>query len=191
MKLPQKQLAIGQMFLGDVFYAYVWLRIQSLGPSLSLTLTCPGCQQKIENFIADLDSIEVQTCDSLVDACWDYHLINPMTIRGSEVTDLVMGPARWNALEMLKGGGLGVAKPAMIQASIHAIGTKEDGKQSVITEAELDDMTKRDIEALTTQIDKHSIGPNMAVEGNCGHCSRPFRLPIDWGYDGFFGDSTQ
>jgi len=191
MKLQQKQLAVGQMFIGDVFYAYVHLRLQTLGPELLLNLTCPGCQNKIENFAADLNTVEVQTCEKLADACWEYHLHSPITIRGKEVTDLVMGPARWNALEMLKGGGIGTAKPAMIQASVHALGTIEDSHQAVITEAELDEMSKRDIEALTKLIDKHSIGPNMAVEGKCGKCGRPFRLPIDWGYDGFFGDSTQ
>lgn len=191
MKLEQKQLAIGQMFLGDVFYAYVYLRLQSLGPDLILNLNCPTCQNKIENFAADLNSIEVKTCENLAAACWEHELINPISIRGNEVTHLVFGPPRWNALEMLKGQGMGVAKPAMIHASIHGVGQLETAQQMVITEAELDEMSKRDIERVTKLIDEHHIGPSMAVEGKCGKCRRDFRLPIDWGYDGFFGDSTQ
>ena len=191
LKMEQKRLAIGQMFVGDVFYAYVWLRIQALGAELVLNLTCPQCNKKIENFVADLDSVEVEVADTLDDACWDYELKNPLTIRGETVSHLVLGPARWNAIELVKGGGRGVAKPLIIKAAIQSLGTKEDNKRIALTETELDELTKRDIEAMVSQIDNRSIGPSMAIEGTCKACARDFRLPIDWGYDSFFGDSSQ
>ena len=191
MKPEQKRLAIGQMFTPDVFYAYVYLRTQALGPELALNVTCPRCAQKVPKFVADLSSVEVTTADTLGEACWEYHLLNPITVRGKKVGTFVLGPTRWNALEMMKGAGIGMAKPAMIKASIHAVGSKEDGEQVVLTETDLDELTKRDIEAMTSQIDNHSLGPNMAVEGKCPSCSFDFKLPIDWGYDSFFGDSSQ
>lgn len=186
-----KQLAIGQMFTPDVFYSYIWLRIQAMGPELVLSLKCPKCPHKIDNYVANLASVEVNVVEKLADACWEYKLQHPVNVRSAEVTHFVLGPTRWNALEMMKGSGVGAAKPAMIKASIHAIGTLEANKEMVLTEGDLDELTKRDIEAMTRLIDKHSIGPNMSIEGKCPACSHEFRMAIDWGYDSFFGDSSQ
>lgn len=192
VKFEQKRVWVGQLTMGDVFYAYVWLRIQTLGADLGLNVRCPGCSRSIENFTADLNSVEVTTAENMDQACWEYHLHVPFQARGKLVKTLVIGPPRWNALEMLQGpGGYGTAKPAVIRASIMGLGTKEEADPLVITDSELDDMSKRDIEALVKQINDKTVGPNMAVEGQCPHCKVDFRQPIDWGYDNFFGDSSQ
>lgn len=191
LKPEQKQLAIGQMFVGDVFYAYVWLRVQSLGPHLILNLSCPRCNHKIDGFAANLETVEVETAETLADAQWEYDLKNPIAIRSERVAKFLLGPPRWNAMEMVRGGGLGVAKPAMLKASIHGIGGKDDHKPAMLTDTDLDELSKRDIEAMINQINRFNVGPNMSVEGDCPQCKYNFRMAIDWGYDSFFGDSSR
>lgn len=190
MKFEQKRLLVGQLCMGDVFYMYIWLRIQALGPELGLNFKCPGCSKKIDNFDADLNSVEITTADNMAEASWEHHLYNPFQVRGKMVETLVIGPPRWNSLEMMPGNGFGVAKPSVIRASVMGFGTKEEAENVVITDSELDEMSKRDIETLIHEINSKAIGPNMAVEGNCPHCDFAFKMPIDWGYDNFFAVSS-
>lgn len=197
MKSAEKMVMISQMFIGDVYYLYTWLRISSLGGKLNMNITCPNCSNRFK-FIADLETIEVNTCDSLDDACWDYKLKKPFQIRNKDVNELRMGPPRWSTLENMEGIGAlntGEAKANLILGSI--VGIKNwktpTGEMTpvVLTMAELDEMCKEDIEALTGEMDEHSIGPDMSVEGNCPKCRSNYVDQIDWSYDNFFGASSR
>lgn len=194
IKLPERRVIVSQMFMGDVFFAYIWLRIQALGPELKVDLTCPNCSSKFP-FSADLETIEVTSAETLSDALWEYKLHHPFSLRSRQIERLQLGPARWNGLEMMSNSGslnTGAAKAGIIRASVHGIPDK-DGKftSTALGEYELDEMSKRDIEEISNQIDKHAIGANMAIEGKCTKCRYSFKMPIDWGYDGFFAVSGQ
>lgn len=189
-KLAERQVHIGQLYMPDVFYAYVWLRIQALGPLLAMKYACPHCRTK-GTVNADLNTTMVKTVDNLADAQWTYELTTPLKIRGKELTKLKMGPPRWNALEMADtnmGMNTAAAKLLVIVGSIHA--ADELGGAVFIAADELDEMTKRDIEALASLIDANSVGPKMVLEHACTKCKAPMRLPIDWSYDSFFGISS-
>lgn len=197
MKFEERRVILGQMCMGDVFYAYVWLRVQTMGHQLEMNVTCTSCAAKYP-FTADLRTVEVETAEDVADAQWEYELKTPITIRSKKCTRLILGPNRWNDMEQMKGGGgldTGAAKAAIIKGSIAALPDHVDaqGKPQAIAlaESELDEMMKRDIEALTTQIDKRGIGPEMVVESKCKKCKRENRQPIEWGYDSFFGDSSR
>lgn len=196
MKPEERRAVISQMYMGDVFYAYVWLRMKTLGNELHLNLSCPNCRNKFP-FVADLNTIEVDVCDGLDDSLWVYDLKEPFDIRGKQVTSLLLGPARWTSLENMRGvGGMntGAAKAGVILGSIHGIANWKDDKgkpqKVALAESELDEMVKVDIESITNRIDEHAIGPNMSVEGVCTRCRYNYKLAIDWGYDNFFGDSS-
>lgn len=191
LKKAEKNVHISQMFVGDVFYIYVWLRKNSIGSELQLSVKCPNCSNKFK-VDANLDTVEVDVCDKLEDACWNYKLEEPFEIRGRLVTELLMGPPRWLSLENLKGIGTntGAAKAGLILGSISGIADwlGEDGKpkQVALTVNELDEMGKKDIEKITNLMDKNAIGPNMSVEGDCPRCRSDYKMPIDWSYDNFF-----
>jgi hypothetical protein len=191
MKPEERRVVIGQMFMCDVFYAYVYLRIQAMGKGLPLKLTCPRCQTKY-SMEADLNTTEVKFTDTLENARWQYKLIDPFQVRSKDASELVMGPPRWNVLEMLKVKAntlnTSLAKVSAIMGSIHSIvGIGE----LAMTENELDEMSKRDIEAITSQINDFSLGPDMVVESEpCPSCNHVFKVPIEWGYDSFFANST-
>lgn len=197
MKRAEKQVHISQMFVGDVFYVYTWLRRKSVGSKLSLNIKCPNCSNKFQ-LDANMDTLDVNICDTLDDACWDYKLQEPFEIRGRLVTELIMGPPRWTALDSLKGIGslnTGGAKAGLILGSINAIKDWKDESgnpmQVALTINELDEMGKVDIETLTSQMDKNAIGPNMSVEGVCNRCRSDYHMVIDWSYDNFFDISGQ
>lgn len=198
MKFAERRVVIGQMYMGDVFYAYIWLRVQTMGNELKLKLTCPQCELKFD-YTADLESVEVITADDLDALKWDYKLKHPFKLRGKDVANLTLGPARWNGMEMMSQGttgrNMGEAKAGIIQGSICAIPDWLDDQKKpqsiMLGPDELDEMSKFDLERLTTLIDDNALGPNMAVEDKCTKCGRNFMLPIDWSYDSFFGDSSR
>lgn len=180
--------SISQMWFGDVLYAWLYLRRQMLGPTVDLSLTCPRCMASAP-LRADLDTLEVRIVDKLEDAYWEYELRDPFMIRGKKAERLKLGPARWHVVEQAAIGGsldVGNTKAALITSSIqHVIGMED----IALTEAELDEMAKIDVETITALIDDQNIGPIMAVESDCLKCKNPFRVSLDWGYDSFFGVS--
>jgi hypothetical protein len=185
MNLVEKKLIISQMYLADVFYAYVLLRIKSIGNKMSIVFQ-PQWSNKQLTIESDLNTVEVKKPNSYKDACWTYVLKNPIEIRGKIVTEFNLAPQKWNSLEQYEELGnqsdQSSAKIMLILASV--IGCKEIDNDLVLIEKELDEMSKLDIETLSYFIDENSLGPKMVVEGK--HKGRSFRAPIDWGYDNFF-----
>lgn len=187
----ERKILLSQMDTGDIFYAYIWLRVQALGPELDVNIKCPNCGKEIA-FTADLNTTEIRCADTLEDTHWEYNLLEPFEIRNKPAKTLLMQSAPWNTLEsMSPQGGLntGAAKAAMIRASIRGI--KDIEGASIISPTELEEMAKRDIEHLTSMMNKKYLGPRMIVKDQCPKCKDKFEAPMDWGYDGFFGVSSQ
>jgi len=195
MKREEKQLHISQMWMPDVFQAYLLLRISAMGNKLALNLTCPYNKKHEFPYDANLLSTDVRTCDTLEDALWDYDLIDPFEIRGKTLKGFRFGPARWTTLESMSDVGsmnTGAAKAGIILGSIHGL-IYDTGEVEALPLAmhEIDDMCKPDIEGITASLDDHAIGPEMAVDAVCPTCNKSFKVPIDWSYDGFFGNSSR
>lgn len=190
MKPIERRVIISQMWMGDVFYAYMWLRIQALGNILPVTLVCRTCNHEFP-FDANLETTEVRIAESMEAVNWEYKLYTPITIRGEKVKAFKMGPARWGAMETLGDAAMdtGKAKGAIIAGSI--CGIVGDDTPMVVTESELEELVKLDIETLTKKLDDSAIGPNMSIECSCKRCRRTLIQAISWGYDNFFGISSR
>lgn len=192
MKYEERLVVISQMFMADVFYAYIWLRTQTLGNEMALKIACPACKKK-SDLTADLGTVEVKAVEKHADAEWDYTLSTPFTIRGIELKSLRLGPARWNAVESIPSNvplNSGRAKAEVIRCSIVGY---NDVRPVVLGDNELDELGKRDIETLAKRIDEHAVGPMMVLEEACPNpkCGEPMRFPLDWNYDSFFGSSSR
>lgn len=188
-----KQIIIGQMHMGDVMYMYVCLRVQALGPSVKMDLTCPRCNKEFK-FDADLNSLEVRTAKTLEDVKWSYTLLDPFPLRGKEAVQFNMAPVRWAAMEasmlkMLETGDVnhGLAKLDVIRSSIRSV---EGHGQMMLTDHELDELSKLDIETVVDLVDDREVGPDMSLEEKCPRCKRGFRTSLDWGYESFFTTSS-
>lgn len=186
MKPEMKRVFISQCYMPDIFYAYLWLRRESLGSGFGFEIRCGNCGNRFP-FTADLDSMEVRAIEEIKQAVWTYKLKAPITIRGKLIESFVLGPTKWNTLERMGSEILGVdtgaAKSGMIHGSIISLG--ELG-EIPITENELDDLVKWDIEAISQEIDDKAVGPVMEVAGNCPRCNREFKSSIEWATDSFF-----
>lgn len=190
MKQVEKTAAMSDLPLGNVLYAYVWLRYHVLGHVFNPKLICPACRKDFL-FPCDLRTVEIRTAEKLEDAEWIYQLRDPFEIRGKEINSLVIAPVKWKTMEAHKSGNstnTGEMKAIFIKGSIKCVNGL-DGE--LLTDAELEEMSKFDLEALTDLVDKYAVGPDMAIDASCGNCGHAFRTALDWGYDNFFGISSQ
>lgn len=180
--------SISQMWYGDVLYAWIWLRRSCLGAEVDMDLTCPRCRSSV-SIQGDLDTLEIHVAESIEDTFWEYELASPFQVRGHNIEKLVIGPYKWSIVERAANTGeldTGDFKSAMIWASIRQVVGLDD---IALTETEIEDMDKVDVEALVAEIDKHNIGPDMSVVVDCGKCKNEFRSSLNWSYDSFFGVS--
>lgn len=189
--LAEKNIIIGQMLSGDVFYAYMWLRKEAMGSDLKLKIKCANCGDEFELY-ADLDTIETNCVKDLSDLQFEYELRNPIEIRSKSVKKFLLGPMIWSTYEMMNRVSLkniGMAKEGIILGSIK----KCDGLDGdiVLLESEIDELSKYDVENIIQLISDYSIGPDMSIEGVCEKCGSEFTHGIDWSYDNFFGISSR
>jgi len=191
IKMPERSVHISSMWLPDVFFAYLCLRIQSIGNKLELDVTCDKCGTSFP-FVADLNTVNIRSVENYEDSLWEYKPVKPFVMRGKEVTKIIFGPSRWAMMEQIgmdSVSNFGTMKATMLSSSIHAVEGIEGN--FVFTPNDLDDMRKVDIERVTELLDRNSLGPDMSIEDQCANCLQDFRSSITWGAGGFFGVSLE
>lgn len=189
--VDERRVQLGRMYMGDILHAYVLLRREALGPELVTNITCTSCNHAFK-FDGDLNSVEVGVVDSPEALEWNYKLITPVKIRGKDVASFRMSAPLWAPIEAVSATNTmneAVGKITALRASI--VGLNDDPSPILLTDTEMDDLTKRDLEALATQVDDNFVGPNMSLEGECPSCDAPFRSQINWRYEDFFSISSR
>lgn len=186
----RKLAEVGNLYMPDALYAFVYLRYHCLGPNVSLELQCKGCGN-VEPFTGDLATLEVSVVDDIEKTKFEYQLRDPFDVRGNKCTGFKLGIPKWNAIESAKiEGQLDAAgvKAALLQGSIiSCLGEGLD--KTAISPVELEEMSKFDFETVLDQINNRQPGPNMAVEMPCSKCGLVNDQSLDWMYDSFFGVS--
>ncbi len=192
MDAMERRLKLGQMYMADIFYMYIWLRTQVISDKLKMNLTCPSpsCQFKFP-FSGDLSTIDVYAVSRPEDLIWTYDLMDPLELRRKTVTKLRMSTARWASLESSVGDVNNDALGKIIGVRGSIVGLNEDPDLIQITDTEMDEMSKRDLETLVDRVNNEFIGPRMVVEGKCPTCENEFAAPIDWRYESFFSISSR
>lgn len=191
MKEPERQAAIGQMWMADVFFAYIWLRVQTMGENVGMDLRCPACLAEVP-FEADLGTTVIRAVAKAEEAQWWFEPRRPFDVRSKKATKLLIGPPRWATLEAVTdnmGRNPGEIKAAMIHGSV--IGIEGIEGQVVLAPTELDMMHKLDFERLAALIDLNAVGADLSVDARCKKCKQDFKASIDWTGEGFFGVSSR
>lgn len=191
LNTAEKRLIINQMYMPDVMFAYCLLRYEAMGNELGTDLECPFCGNKFSTN-ADLNTLDIRSVEKVEDKNWIFELKRPINIRGKDRKTFVMGPTRWATVEQAKLGkriNPGKFKSLMISKSIQSI----DDESIILSDNDLDEMTKLDLERLISDIDKNGLGPDLSIETLCTdeRCERQFRTSLDWGYDSFFTVSSK
>lgn len=192
--MAERRVHISQMYMSDVWYAYVWIRREALGDDLRLQIVCPRCKEEIP-WKGSLSSVEVAVPDNFDDCIWEYNLHKPLEIRGKTVEKFRLGPQIWEMIEKVyRDPDNAIAKEQAILSSVYHL--NDESERVRLTSKDIVRLTKRDIEALCSDIDEHVVGPVMAIElgedeecAKCGFAKKRL-IPIDWSFDNFFGYSS-
>lgn len=188
MKTEERVVRIGQMFMGDVFYAYVSLRVAVMGPELKMNVKCGSCGKEFK-FDADLNTTEVVTVENEEDLRWKYDLRDPIKIRGKTVKTFTICTPRWFSISQLQEDDEQIMKIATVRSSI--VGINEEKEDVMLTDPEIDELSKFDLEGIACRLDDNFVGPDMTIEGACPRCGASFSRPINWMYDDFFASSSR
>jgi hypothetical protein len=193
MRPAERQNVLTHMYRADAMYLYLWLRHQCVGADLMLNLTCPHCGFQVP-WKGDLDSLEVRTVEAVEPLRWEYVCQTVFDIRGTKVERLTLQPNRWAVFEAtarkaVAGGDVGLVSVDLIRDAIYQINGED--LSIVLIDKDLDDMTKRDLESLSHEIDRREVGPDLSVKEACPRCTLQFTTSMDWGYASFFAASSQ
>jgi hypothetical protein len=193
MTPAEVQRAISKLWRADAMYLYLWLRHECIGPDLDLELTCRHCGFRIA-WRGDLRTLEIKTTAEPTALEWDYECNRPFELRGTTVQRMRLRPSRWHLFEELARkavveGDTGVVSVDLIRECIVALNGETESRPLVA--ADLDLMTKRDLEALSAEIDRRELGPDLSVTETCPRCSLQFQTSLDWGYASFFAISSR
>ncbi len=189
MKPAERRLFISQLFMGDVLYAFIRLRIHAMGSVLTVNTACRSCGFKFP-FDADLNTMEVTVAESLEDTRWTYDLKRPLVIRGKKVERILFGAPRWQTVEATHrnvSNTIVGARPDVIAACFL---TAEGVDGGPVAAVELDEMSKLDMECISAAIDRNTVSPDFSIEMDCPSCKLHQTHVIDWHYGPFFMASS-
>lgn len=190
----EKQLAATQYWMGDVLYMYAYLRKASLGHVIKdAELECPHCRMKNLRAL-DLDDLDVRVVDDPAQLYQPVELEDGLVIFGELRKQLVIRPPRWQVMlnpELHEAANDAEKAVVLIKDCVCGAEGIPDGRPIAISDADLDELTKLDLERLTSAIED-TPGPQMIIElEKCTKCKRPSKQMIDYRYETFFTISSR
>lgn len=179
----ERRLIISQMYLGDVMYIWLCLRIDALGEHIKFPLKCPSCtfEHKLN---ADLSLTDVKVYEDAASLTKPLKLRHGIDLPDKSTTlDVVLQPPRWLGMSGARPGATNSdIKMAILSASILKVG---DGRFPATTDA-IENMSKWDIELMAKTVETDAPGPDLTVEASCPQCQHEWEIPLDWNWDFFF-----
>lgn len=189
---PEKRMAmIRQMFLGDIFYAYAWARIEALGPDFTLKLIeCPICNHKFD-FPVDLTTLEVNVREKYEDLTKRVVLRDGFNIGEKHYDTISMMPYTFDAISGIDMDNSADGFAGILKACVSNIEGMPEG--AVITDSEISQMSKYDMALIDSKVDFVTGGPDWTVEIKCPKpsCGYDWFHAIDWTYASFFALSSR
>lgn len=190
LKVPERLLFLNQMFIGDVFYMYAYLRLISMGNELNIKgLQCidPECKHRF-NYPADISSLEIIGFDKYSDIEHEIVLPDGFEFAGKIRNTLIVRPPLW----------LVMGNPQFIQSEQDVFETSflssvveidDLPRGAILTAKDLDQFSKSDIEYARDASESILAGPRWTIEGECPKCQERFFFELDWTFENFFGRS--
>ena len=184
----KRRMLINQMYMADVLYAYILLRIEAMGEQIGFDIECPACGEK-SRLTSDLNHLDIMVPDSPVDLVRTYKLRKPVK-RGQEVVEaFALQPPRWQTVASMK-TGKAASDSVALKFQIVGASIMSDIEGKPVHPGMIDQLTKRDFEHLAKHIDDNTPGPDLQIETECPACGHEASQSLRWDFDHFFGASS-
>lgn len=187
--IDHRMYILGEMFAGDVFYMYAYLRVHSIGPEFHLrNVMCPKCQHVVPVYEVDLSSIEVLTRDDPEDITKDVELRNGFKLAGDVRKKITLQPASFRVVAHSE-----LDDDAQFFADVlKSACTQIEGVEgAVITDDEIAQMSPYDLALVRSENDWLAGGIDWSIDIECESCKTKFNRIIDWRYGNFFSLSSR
>lgn len=177
---------------GDVLYAYLVARIQSVGKWMNIPYACgvSTCGQ-VGTFKADLTSTEVEVLETVDEIEQWIELPNGFRLRdNTTVPKIKLRPMAFNVRTF---PGASTARIDEITPDIlREVVVGVEGKQGRynLTNEEIDEIPKADMLAINRLAGRISAGPLFVTRFNCPKCNAPILNEMNWSFDHFFDSSV-
>ena len=184
---PKRKLKLTMSWAADVLYMYFAARVQSMGPEITLTVSCPRCDA--ENKVpADLNTLDVRMIEDPTDMTFEAVLRDGLPYHGEVLKRLVLQPLRWQTMESaeLAASGKNDAKRESLVIRSCVIGAEGHAPPFFLTEQDLDGLSHYDSVLIAEAIEENGPGPQVVVETKCEACGFEYRQMIHWEYERFF-----
>lgn len=184
LTMPERRLQIARSYAGDIFSVWFQLRREAMGEDLDIQLACGSCRYEFTLGV-DLSTVTVKCAEDGADLRRKVPLRDGFDWKGETATAVTLEPLRWGFYESINASlNTGEIKA---RAAARAI-VEVNGKPlaAPLPESALDDLSKRDFEAITATLDSENLGPDLAVQEYCPKCGSKVLRQIPWMYDSFF-----
>lgn len=190
---PETLLAIMSLPIPDVLQMYTYLRLQTLGSDFHSAVKCKSCGHE-EIKVYDLRSAELKVAESEVEISFWYDLQDPIPSvldQGREIRSIKIRPAPFATLMSSNfNSKTSTLDSLLLQESVTSINEKEKGGRPYrLQQQEIDEMSKRDLTAISVAYEDLSGGLNLAVIAPCSKCQSPVIDLLNWTYESFFEQS--
>lgn len=176
----------------DVLYMYMWARIQ-VCDQIVVTYGCTNvdCSLQSAEKLVDLTSIEVVCAEApnetkfWVDLRDGFKLANRKVCRGLELKAI---PFR---VVLLPGASQGSVDDSLGYNQMREVVVNIKGEDAgyILSDAELDEMSKWDQMLINAQAGKITAGLKLRTTLLCDKCKQPIVRALDWSFDHFFDSS--
>lgn len=158
------------LLIGDRELLLLGIRKATYGPKMELVTRCPHCEDVDENFVYDLNDVEVRKLERLEDAIYGFDVELP-----SGKTARVILPRAVDQDSLLTSDkNLAELDTLMLSKCVQ----KLDGEM-VLSDKQVRNLAVRDRRELLKQINERTPGPRVGeAKRTCGACEQEFDLGI-------------
>lgn len=195
---PEQDLRVLDWWFGDVMYVYLRIRIQAVGARMSVPYACPHafqgrpCGHRAEAK-ADLEEVEVRVIESVAELKAWVKLIDGFSLSDEpkiRVSKLRLQPIPFRAFTLPGGSVEGAEAIGYNQIREAVCEVAGAGPEYILTDADLDEVSKRDQLAINRQAGQVTAGPLLRTTITCPRCSAEIVAALDWSYNNFFDHSV-
>jgi hypothetical protein len=191
-KPKERYRAITNSYMQDVLYAWIYFRVQELGPYLALQAECvqPHCRHEWE-WTTDLRGLEL-TVTREAPQPLPFEFTDEIEFGGRSISGVLLLPPKWRVMSGFTGQtvvGTADIKGRLALDSVH-VAVTSSGEHTPAAASMLDEITKADLERLASSVDDLFPKSDPRFEIECPSCGNRQISGLNWTWDFFFGSAS-
>lgn len=177
-----------EMYQGDIFYMYAYLRLITSGSELALqNIECTNNGDHKFGCIIDVSSIKIMNIESINELYREFELKDGIMLDKELRKKITIIPPKWKVLSMSSNTSEAEVLEKIFLDSIYKIEGFSEELQ--FPEAVLNNLSKNDMNIIEENVNYMTTGPLWVAELTCPQCETEMLWAVDWTFKDFFTSS--